>query len=804
MGVIWNKIWYEFWRNKGRTIQVVAIVTIGAFAIGMIINTRNSVASGMQTLWEAGHPMSIGVMVDPPVDDDQVIALKHIDGVAELEGLLQETVEWRLSPDADWQQGTLNARNDYHDQKVATLALKTGQWPSGKTADVSQGVDTAYGILPGMEVEIRSDDRTHVLPVVGRVYDNYVQPPSFGGQAQFYVDRLEFEYITGRYDYNLIYGTLDHYSQERALRVANEMQNRLEAAGSDVYGATPPDGERYTNPSKHFFQDFLDAIFLVMGIMGFLAMVLGLFLVYNTISALVSQQVDQIGIMKAIGAKTPDILRIYMITVMLYGLVAMVVSVPLGVLAGNLLVNSLMGSFDAPPQPLQLWPAALLVQVAICLGAPIIASLIPVFSGARITVREAISTYGIGGTAGLMDRLLARFQSIPRILSLTLSNTFRHKGRVILTQITLVMSGLIFMMVIAVSDSVNYTFRDVVFSILNFNVTLEFVDPERIHKVEDLVLLHPDVESVEMWTFSGPKIRLAGQPESDDDKTAILMGLPLPTNLYGYQLRKGRWLSPEDTYAVVVNEKLAGDAGVTVGDWVTLDFGVKGESDWLVVGEVFDPIMTTVVLAPREPVLIELGQVDKASTLWVQTVRKDPAGEEEAAESLRQYLDANHYDLMTGSAFGPLGDTASGVASFIVGQFTFIIILLLVMAVVIGVVGSIALSGVLSLNIRERSREIGVMRAIGASSSVVSGTAIGEGLILGWLSWLIALPFSIPASMLMTSALSSMLGLTLLYHYTPRGGLIWFVAITVLSVAASWLPARRASNISVRESLAYQ
>ena len=66
------------------------------------------------------------------------------------------------------------------------------------------------------------------------------------------------------------------------------------------------------------------------------------------------------------------------------------------------------------------------------------------------------------------------------------------------------------------------------------------------------------------------------------------------------------------------------------------------------------------------------------------------------------------------------------------------------MAVVIGAVGSIALSGALALSVMERRREIGVMRAIGASSWTIFRLFIGEGLILGWLSWLVALPVISP------------------------------------------------------------
>ena len=97
------------------------------------------------------------------------------------------------------------------------------------------------------------------------------------------------------------------------------------------------------------------------------------------------------------------------------------------------------------------------------------------------------------------------------------------------------------------------------------------------------------------------------------------------------------------------------------------------------------------------------------------------------------------------------------------------------------------------------------MRSIGASSITILGIFIGEGLILGWLSWLIALPLSVPAGQAMAHAIGSALGgLSLVYKYTPQGALLWFVIITVLSIVASYFPARAATRISVRESLSYQ
>jgi hypothetical protein len=143
MGAIWSKIWYDFWHNKSRTLQVVAIITVGAFAIGMIINTRNSIVAGMAELWQRCSPMTIGLAVDPPVGDDQITALKHIRGLQNVEGEMQATVEWRSSPDQLWQTGTLVARADYSKQIYATLQLTSGGWPSGKSAMICQGMDKA-------------------------------------------------------------------------------------------------------------------------------------------------------------------------------------------------------------------------------------------------------------------------------------------------------------------------------------------------------------------------------------------------------------------------------------------------------------------------------------------------------------------------------------------------------------------------------------------------------------------------------------------------------------------------------------
>lgn len=798
MGMLRYKLIHDLWSNKGRTLQVVLIIGIGAAAIGMIMGTRNLVIPGMQAMWRGINPAMINLFVGPPVSEAQLLSLRKVDGLAELDGFSYSTVEWRLHPDQDWSSGGLTARIDYLDQNLNKVELVSGVWPSGERLGIENGSDAFFGINQGDTVYIRVNDREYTLPAVAVMYYQLNQPAYLGGNAQFYVDQEMFERMTGSVNYNRILATAAEWDEEEVQALGDRLQDRLERMGVQ--------SSRFiTDPNKHFFQDQMDGIFLLLGVLGMLSLILGLLLVYNTVNALISQQVDQIGIMKAVGARTWHIFIHYLATILAYGVLALLVALPLGIYGARGISTWLIGSFGADMGTFELDRASVLAMLLVSLLAPLLASIVPVWSGARITVREAISTYGLSAGAGLLERVLARIRWLSRLVQVTISNTFRHKGRVALLQVSLVMSGLMFMMVISVRDSVVYTIRDVMFSILGADATYVLQRPERIEYVEEMALSYPGVTEVEMWGWANAEIRPRGQDRSEDDDSVLMLGVPLPTRLYGYQLRGGRWLLPEDTYALVMNTRLADEVGVGVGDWVTIHYPDRGDRDWQVVGLVFDPLLTNSVNMPRELLLRDLGSVGRAQTMWIKTDMPDDTARISMADNLRAYFDANDVDISpTLGIFNMGGYATAQTGNAFIGQFEFLVILLGIMAVIIGAVGSIALGGALSLSVMERRREIGVMRAIGASSWSIFRLFIGEGLILGWLSWLLALPLSLPAGQVMVKALGAAFRIDLLYQYTSAGAVLWLGIISILSIQASWLPARGATRISVRESLAYQ
>ena len=112
--------------------------------------------------------------------------------------------------------------------------------------------------------------------------------------------------------------------------------------------------------------------------------------------------------------------------------------------------------------------------------------------------------------------------------------------------------------------------------------------------------------------------------------------------------------------------------------------------------------------------------------------------------------------------------------------------------------------GALSIGVIERTKEIGVLRALGARSRTILGIFVMEGLLQGLLSWVLAVPVSLLVSRPLADALGhAMFGATLDFQYNWPAVGIWFGVILMISVLASLLPARGATRISVRDSLAY-
>ena len=112
----------------------------------------------------------------------------------------------------------------------------------------------------------------------------------------------------------------------------------------------------------------------------------------------------------------------------------------------------------------------------------------------------------------------------------------------------------------------------------------------------------------------------------------------------------------------------------------------------------------------------------------------------------------------------------------------------------------------MAISIQERTREIGVMRAIGATPAMVSRRLLREGLPLGVVSLVLGLLAAWPLGEAAAGAFGRlMLGenARLQFAFSPTGLLAVIGVTLVFAGAASRLPARRAMSIPTRDVLAY-
>ena len=796
MSVAFRKVWRDLWNNKGRTVLVVLSIAVGVLALGMITTSNNLLTRQMTAAQRASQPSNLILYLNGTIDDETVKSIARLPDVLEAEGLASLNRRWKPTLDAEWQSASLTALDDYERQLFDVLTLRGGAWPEGDAVAVEFNHVDPYGVPAlGGTLYFEVNDRPRAVTVSGLLRDPWQSPPPFTSQPAFYATRDLLEVLGGSRDFSQLKVSIANYSEAEANRVAEVVEARLERLGVGVGFVQLQD------PQRHFLQDLLDGVGLILSVMAALSLGLSTILVVNTINAVIAQQVPQIGIMKTIGGLSPQIASLYLSGVAIYGLLSLAVAVPLGAVGGDALTRWMLQLINVPAADFEVHRRALLYQLGAGLLTPLLAGFYPVLLGVSISVREALAAYGLGsGRYGrsLLDRLVASLQGLPRTLLLAVRNTFRRPGRVALTQITLVAAGAIFMMVMSTHHSFNQTVLQI-FSSFGYDVILGFSQPQRIDEIVPVLEGQSGVERAELWVFHTAHGHVPGVTGPGAEEEVFLRGIPVDTQLFTPELTAGRNLDPADGHALLLNQKLARSMGLGVGDQIVLDLGPTGESTWTIVGLIFDLAGRdqNTAYMHRDTLNLDLNQVGRASVAEITLPVKTVAAQQAMERQLRAYFQARNIGLS-------FSDTAKEEQEQANAQFSILTTLLLIMTFLIAVVGSFGLSGTLSINVLERRREIGVMRAVGASSGDVGFVFVTEGLLLGLLSWSQAVPISVIAGRYFVEALGEVIDFPAVYHYSYTGVWVWLAIVAVLSLLASWLPARRATQISVRESLAYE
>lgn len=803
MSVIWSKVWFDLWQRKARTALAVASIAAGVFAIGAIFGMVDQLQTGMDTAHHAVQPSHMNIVLTQVVNEDTANDLLKVPGVAGVEPLNIRSIRYKFALDEPWQTGTLVMRQDFAAQTYDWLSLVRGAWPAQQGVGIERLSSAFYGFDIGDSVIFELDGTDRAFPITGEIRHPFVPPPNFGGAAYFFADGETMARLgipQGLYNQMLV--RVEPYSEDYARDRAAAIKERLAKQGIGIFLTI------YQNPDEHWGRPFIEGITLVLRVLAVVSLLTSVILVINTMTAIITQQTDQIGVIKAIGGTSDVIARVYLAGVLVYGVLALLVALPLGMVGAFATTQALLNIFNIDYETFQFSTRAVWLQLFAAIVAPLLAALWPVMAGAAISVRQAIASYGLGGDFGYswFDRMIEK--TAERFLSsayaMALGNMFRRKGRLWLTQGVLIVAGTMFLMVLTLSNSVTFTLENE-FARREYDIKLRLIGLQRTDRLTQLGQQVPGIVALEpRYTVPTTVLREGEQVKDTAGLGGELTAVPAGSTMYEPLITNGRWLHPDESGNVIIISKDTADFNdVGVGDVLTLDLGVYGADDWRVIGTyqalTADPISTDPIYAPATAVMAATKQVNKAVELLVSTERKDAAATAAIMDALTNVYETRNMDI---NNF--VSRTKPQDREYAGNQFGIVTSMLLGLAVVMGLVGGVGLMGSLSISVVERTREIGVLRAIGAESPTIMRMFVMEGVLQGVLSWLVAVPLSFTLARPMASLLGQVIFETDLdFAFAYTAVFAWLIAILVISTLASLAPAYSATRISVRQSLAY-
>ena len=807
----WRKVIHDLFDNKARTLLVVFSIAVGVFSIGVIAGTYVIISNDMSASYAANVPANIELrMAD--FDDSTLESVRDHHGIDEAEGRRVFSIRARVQGSTRWTVLEMAAFDDFEGNKINLLVPIEGKAIPGKReATFERDALTRVKADVGDMIEFQlPDGSVKSMPLVGSVQDIAMGAGDFLAAPYAYIDRNTLQFLQEPTTYNRVYATVseggDDIEHIRALGA--DLKTDLEKGGAYVVRS------RFAETHLHPLATTVNAILGILLALGILIVFLSSSLIANTLAALLQQHTRHIGVIKLVGGRSRQVLAMYLALILSFGALALAIAVPLGGQGAYGLSAYIASELNFTLLGYRIVPLAILIQALVGLLVPLIAGLAPILGGARVTVVEAISGEAArdemsrrksGKKRGVSrwERIQTRFTillakrgiHIPRPFVISLRNTFRRRSRLILTLFTLTMGGAI---VISVFN-VRVTLHDYIGAISRYfvaDVSVDFDAPYRLREMEQALMQAPGVERVEGWQF------LSGELLNADGHVLENLNIfapPANSELIKPILVQGRWIEPGDVRKFAVSEAVYKYyPALKPGDFLKVLARGKEET-WEVVG-IFKFVDREGLLAyaPYEYISRTTNLANRAYMFRIVTDRHTRAYQDAKAEELDSFLRTRGFKLHNAEA----GNASLDVA---VESLDILVAFLLIMAVLTAIVGSMGLTGTMGMNVLERTREIGITRAIGADDRAVMRTVIAEGVVIGLISFALAILLSVPITYLLSTIVSvAVFETPIEVHFTWMGYAIWLGLALALSAVASVVPARNAATMTIREVLAYE
>jgi putative ABC transport system permease protein len=778
---------------------VVLSIAIGVGIVGIINNARYLVEANLYGAFQAGVPAHVQIYVSP---FQQALA-------AEVEGLREVRLAQPrrlvgadlILADGSQKDLTLNVVPDLETIQVNTPFKESGQFqPKLREVVVERQAAEMLGLAIGDPFVVEmADERTYTLTVVGIVHDLYEFPYSVSSEVTSYISMSTLEWMGLPAYYNRLDIVTNQTAptRERALEIGMLARDRKIEPGGYVVGSILIPGIN-ADPGQHWAQDQITGFVLILQIMSVMSIFLSGGLVVNTIAAILTQQVRQIGIMRSVGAVRPQITAMYIFNVLVFAVIGLLIALPIGS-AGSLWLGRLAGDFlNFTLTTAGYSPHVLILMVVIAMIVPVGVALGPILSGVAISVYDAIYQFGkMQDNSSWFEAQIFKLKGLPPQVMISLQNTFRNVQRLGFTLATLTLAGATFVAVFSTRASLNAQVNELV-RYVAYDTAIRLPYGTNRYTAEREALRLPGVAAVESWASAAAVTINADGSEGEE---LTMVGLPDNPITLEPKLNAGRWLTADDTWQVVINNDLREvQPDLEVGSQIRVKIGDVTRS-YTVVG-----IMPRQVSGPRMYIRYDMftkitnrhNQADEVRLRSSLTT----VGSDAEQDQLADLLETRFRDRGISSA---TASVRHQVFSFFAEPFDLILVVLVAMAALLAVVGGISLTGTMGINVLERTREIGVLRAVGATNDAVRGVVVVEGVFIALVSWLLVSILAVPTSAALSAAvIDAVMHTDPIFEFSIAGLLMWLGIVVVIGILASLAPAQNAVSLTVREVLDYE
>ncbi|HNN14804.1 MAG TPA: FtsX-like permease family protein, partial [Anaerolineales bacterium] len=682
----WRKVLHDLWDSKLRTLLVVFSIAVGVFSIGVISGAYAIISKDMSVSYAMNNPSNVELRT-VNFDNDVLASIENTRGVQSAEARRVFNIRVRVAGTEKWTSVDMVAFDDFEANTINLLTSMQGKAVPDKREvllerDALNHMDVQVGDM--LEFQLQ-DGSIKTMPAVGIVQDTAMGAGDFLASPYLYTTMNTMQYLRQPELFNRAYITTETGGDDifQVREVGAELKDKLDKNGTLVIRT------RFAETHKHPLASTVNAILGILMALGILIVFLSSSLIANTLNALLNQHLRHIGVIKLVGGQRRQVFSMYLTLIMAFAALALLIAVPLGGQGAYGLAIFIADELNFNILGYRIVPMALSIQIAVGLLVPLIAGLVPVINGSRITVLRALSG-DLAGDEGqtksqqqtrvswldwMMVRatriLAARGIHFPRPFIISLRNTFRRRGRLVLTLFTLTMGGAIFIAVF----NVRTTLHDYIGAIGKYfaaDISLDFDQPYRLNEMKQAVTQIDGVLDAEGWQFVSGELLGA---DGDVLENINIFGPPANSTLIKPLLVAGRFIRADDVRKLAMSEaSYKYFPNLKPGDHVTLKIDGR-EEEWEVVG-IFKFVDREGVLAyaPYEYISQMNDLANQSYSFRLVTAQHDRVYQDAKAEELDKVLREKGYKVRVAEAGRASLDTA-------VESLDTLVVFLLIMAV---------------------------------------------------------------------------------------------------------------------------